>query len=322
VYADWLEEHGDARGELIRVEEEMRSVPVFSDRFWQLKPRRNALRSASPIRWLESMCYGTECEPVFRHPPKDWKEWWRLVREFTERWRRISLADVGGRQDELQATSAQLGRELPPSMCEWVAFAHDVRTSSDYHNVLRDVYQMEELQGHSAISLLLQCEGDYHWAVRHTDLTIPDPPVYGFHWDFEAPDPENTFVLDASNPNPVAEALSQFALSYSLSYAHGTGGGFGTDVDDSEELLRQLEEAFPVHFVLREMEIFEKNNMLVRLNHWRDREYISVEVFKPLPRAELPPFLLEYTQHGGYFHGMFAPDDSPHGATTFRGRTT
>ena len=31
IYADWLDEHGDAdRAELIRVEEEMRALPVFA----------------------------------------------------------------------------------------------------------------------------------------------------------------------------------------------------------------------------------------------------------------------------------------------------
>jgi uncharacterized protein (TIGR02996 family) len=32
VYADWLEDWGDARGELIHAEEEMRTVPIHSDR--------------------------------------------------------------------------------------------------------------------------------------------------------------------------------------------------------------------------------------------------------------------------------------------------
>ena len=46
VFADWLDERADPRGELIRVEEEMRTLPAFSDRFWELKPRRNELRAS------------------------------------------------------------------------------------------------------------------------------------------------------------------------------------------------------------------------------------------------------------------------------------
>ena len=44
VFSDWLDENDDPRGELVRVEEEMRQLPVFADRFWELKPRRNELR--------------------------------------------------------------------------------------------------------------------------------------------------------------------------------------------------------------------------------------------------------------------------------------
>src|SRR5215475_10196017 len=66
VYADWLDERDDPRGELIRIEEEMRTLPVFADRFWELKPRRNALRAQAGSEWCGRMRYGTECEPAFR----------------------------------------------------------------------------------------------------------------------------------------------------------------------------------------------------------------------------------------------------------------
>jgi uncharacterized protein (TIGR02996 family) len=59
VYADWLEERGDPRGELVRVEEEMRKLPVFSDEFWQLKRRRNELRASAATDWLGALGYGT-----------------------------------------------------------------------------------------------------------------------------------------------------------------------------------------------------------------------------------------------------------------------
>ena len=123
VFADWLDEHSDARAELIRVEEEMRELPVFADRFWELKPRRNELRTLAGAEWCGHMRYGTECEPVFRHGiPDGWRERWRLIREFTERWHRIPMPDVGGRQKEIAEAETRLGRELPPSVGEWVAF--------------------------------------------------------------------------------------------------------------------------------------------------------------------------------------------------------
>src|SRR5207248_10108910 len=65
VYADWLDEHGDPRGELIRIEEELRRVPVVADRYWELKPRRNQLRTLADPDWLRRVRYGTVYEPGF-----------------------------------------------------------------------------------------------------------------------------------------------------------------------------------------------------------------------------------------------------------------
>src|SRR5215203_5244784 len=86
VYADWLEERGDKRAELIRIEEEMRLLPFYGDRYWELKPRRNELRRQVHEEWLERMKYLQEHEPACKDIPKLWHEHWRLLREFTERW--------------------------------------------------------------------------------------------------------------------------------------------------------------------------------------------------------------------------------------------
>jgi uncharacterized protein (TIGR02996 family) len=306
VYADWLEERNDPRGELVRVEEEMSQLAVFSDQYWRLKPRRNELRTQARPDWLEAMHYGTDCQPIFRHGvPDGWKERWRLVREFIDQWHRLPLPDVGGRTDQICEIEVRLGRTLPPSVREWVAFAHDVRRSANYHDVLRDVYQMQELDGFSAISLLLECEGGYIWAVRHGDLAIPDPPVYGFHWDFENED-ESTFVPDQANP--IAPTVSAFAFGYVLA-TDGKGGGFGTDIAEARSLIRNLETTFTVRCRFGQKEIFEGENILVQLQP-TDRPSgtrISVKVAKPLPREAIPPFLWDCTHNGGWFQGMFDP---------------
>jgi uncharacterized protein (TIGR02996 family) len=301
IYADWLEE----RGEMIRVEEEMRALPVFSDRFWELKPRRLELLQQLDEPWLESIRYGTDCPPTFAHVPCGWREWWRLIRVLTERWhgsRGVSpLPDVGGRSAEVQAAEARLGVTFSPSMREWVAFARDVRRSGNYHDVLRDVYTMERLPNHPAISLLLQCEGDYYWAVHHADLDKIDPPVHGDHWDLDSPDPENTFVLDERSP--LAKTLTAFVLDYSLGYLHADGGGFGADVKDCGRIERELARDFPVTFDRGVTRIYEMDNILVQLQG----AYIKVNVFKPLPRDLIPDYLWDCTRDGGSFYGMFTP---------------
>src|SRR5262245_48376819 len=84
VYADWLEEHSQSqRAELVRLEEEMRQLAAHSDRYWALKPRRNALRDAADAEWLRRLRYGgTDYQPTFGDMPDGWRERWRLIREF------------------------------------------------------------------------------------------------------------------------------------------------------------------------------------------------------------------------------------------------
>jgi uncharacterized protein (TIGR02996 family) len=304
IYADWLQERGDPRGQLIRVEEAMRQLPVFSDRYWQLKPLRNELRAQAPPGWLEAMRYGTDCEPIFRHGwPNGWKQKWRLVREFVERWHQTPMPDVGGWTENVPETEARLGRTLPPSVREWVAFTRDAQSC----DVLRDGYQpLRELDGHRAISLLLQAEGDYHWAVRHADLRRADPPVYGFQLDYESEDEsESTFVPD--NVNPIADAVSSFAFHYALGYTSGEGGGFGTDVANPARLTRDLEATFPIRVRVGALEIYEAANIMVQVSR-RNRQsyaYLRVTVARPTPREALPAFLWGHALGGGYFQGMF-----------------
>jgi hypothetical protein len=218
------------------------------------------------------------------------------------------MPDVGGRTDEIRAVEARLGHVLSPSLREWVAFAHDVRRSQRYIDVRRDYYQMEELVGLSAVSLLLEGEGDYHWAIRHSDLALKDPPIHGFRWDFEQED-EETFVPDGDDP--VAPTLTSFVLHHVLDYTQADGGGFGTSIADRARLLRDLKATFPVHCRWEKLEIFEAENVLVRVgprSYTAPGGYLSVEVFKPLPREAVPELLWEYTRGGGSFHGMFIPE--------------
>jgi hypothetical protein len=192
-----------------------------------------------------------------------------------------------------------------------VGFAFDVR--EDYQGfgfVFRDIYQMEELEGHPAVSLLIQGEGDYQWAVRNEDFALPDPPVYGYCWDFDEP---NEGVFGPDGQSPLADHVTSFVLEYVLGYTRGEGGGFGTDVVDPARLRLDLEARFPVRCRVGEMELFEDDDILVRMSTTslmseRVRERINVEIARPLPREAIPPFLWEYTRNGGAFHGMFIPD--------------
>jgi uncharacterized protein (TIGR02996 family) len=191
VYADWLDERGDPRGELIRIEEQMRALPAFADRFWELKPRRNELRQRADPDWLAAFGYGTEYRPVFDHGvPDDWTGRWRLIRESVERRHGIPMGDVGGRAEEVRAAEGRLGLTLPPSVREWVAFAHDVGLEGTGApaaidrpwRVFPEPYRLDFAVDDSAVSLARDSHvEDCGWVVRTIDLGRPDPPVYSMY---------------------------------------------------------------------------------------------------------------------------------------------
>src|SRR5690242_10489438 len=55
VYADWLEERGDSRGELLRLVPEMWESPVCSGRYRRLRLRRDTLCRGCDCDWLKAM---------------------------------------------------------------------------------------------------------------------------------------------------------------------------------------------------------------------------------------------------------------------------
>jgi uncharacterized protein (TIGR02996 family) len=308
VYADWLEERGDPRCELIRVEEEMRQLPVFADRYWQLKPRQKELRRAVASEWLEAMHYGSDCQPLFGHGvPDGCAERWRLIREFANRWRGLALGDVGGRVDEIRAIEFRLGRTLPAAVRAWVAFAHDVRQNAHYFDVLRDFFVMDDLADQPAVSLLLQCEGDYYWAVRHADWHLPDAPVHGFHWEDNEDEDGETLVPDQANP--LASTVTAFALYYVMSNTTGQGGGFTTEVARPAKLLANLEKTFPVHCRFEHTDIFETENILVWLTATGSKSAMRLRFLlaKPMADEALPKVLRDCMRRGGAFLGTFGP---------------
>jgi uncharacterized protein (TIGR02996 family) len=186
VYADWLEERADPRAELIRLEEEMRRLPIAGDRYWQLKPRRNEHRNACDEEWLAELCYGTEYEPVFKDGASDVNGRWRLIREFVERCHKVPLPDVGGQIDWVRRVEQRVGYELPLSVREWIAFLYDLIDADGWDHVFRDSMSLEEVEAtgtfslNEAFSLMIQGESDYHWAVLKKEMDKDDPPVDGY----------------------------------------------------------------------------------------------------------------------------------------------
>jgi len=210
------------------------------------------------------------------------------------------------------ATEERLGRRLPLSVREWVAFAHDIRTDVDNRSLLTGeyvgVYQMQEIEGRQAICLQVDHTGKFLWAVRCADLEIIDPPVYFYDCDFSSPNPYAT--VTCRHPPRKDDTVTLFTLNYSLLCNQSAAGGFFTELfrndltKESEELVRACSNEFPVHFKLGNADIFEDENILVRLYHVSETNLqILVDLFRPMPREVLPEFLRDYSRQG--VHGMY-----------------
>jgi uncharacterized protein (TIGR02996 family) len=302
VYADWLEDHGDPRAELIRAEEEMRMLPAFSDNFWMLKLRRNEFRTRTNAEWCGRMGYGTECDPVFMHGlPEGWHERWRLVREFTERWYCIPMPDVGGRQTEIADVEARLEQVLPPSLRELVAFAHDWQHLMKSRYVFGYNYQMRQVLNQPAIALGLLTQAVAS-AVRHTNLQIPDPPVLHYFQREPCDDDQLNLDPDGESCSPVTVWVLQSAAIH----VPASGGSFMAVAQSHH--LDMLRESFTVARLDDDVTLFESCNILVKefRSPWKKgQRAVSVKLFRAIPRSQVPDVILDLAAHRRQGYGSF-----------------
>jgi uncharacterized protein (TIGR02996 family) len=319
VYADWLADRGDPRHELIRACEEMRRLPVSSDRYWQLKAIRNELRQGCTEQWLALTGYdGGDYDPLYRDGvPEDWKGRWRLIREYTERWHGIPMGDVGGRQAEVREAEQRLGRALPPSLREYVAYAHDVAPPGQFGVVHRDYYTMEPLAGQPALSVMALAEGDLSWAIHNDDLGLDDPPVYGYFWADGAG--AGARYAPADGDGPESGTLSDFVLGFVGAYKP-VSGDFLADVFDRGPLEEKLKAAFRVRLQLPWGTLYEGDGIMAYLyppsgdDHrpsLRRPARLEVCVHPKGTRASVPAFLWRYARRGNPRGGMFLRERGP-----------
>jgi uncharacterized protein (TIGR02996 family) len=324
AYADWLEERDDPRYELVRVCEAMRRVPVWSDRYWGLKTRRNELWAACPLGWLEATGYdGSRYDPVFRDGvPGGWRERWRLIREFTERWHGVAVPDIGGWRPEVRQVEERLGLALPPSAREYVAYAHDLREyGTPGHDPRRApamlfhcaLYQLERLVSRAAVSMIYYTLDDSTLGVALEDLGADDPGTIHFRRDeVDAEiggDGVPVEVLVPGARQPFGPSLTQSVFRH-LFIELPTAGWLEVALDASDEFLSRLTEAFPVHARFDDADVYEGDEMLALVSRARDGGgglIADVVIRRPVLVASVPAFLYETGQRRATASGMLGP---------------
>lgn len=228
----------------------------------------------------------------------DWSEGWTALDRFVGQWlqtdftRDLYSAHIG----EIERSAAIT---LPASMRSWCAFV--IASQRLAHFVWRDCLAIKPVPGHAALSLLIQGEADYYWAIQSANLIKTDPAVVGYYLDYDSE--ESEFSLAGT----WAPTVSAFALDYFLSYLQSPGGGFSVRQSSAsfhrEKLLTEF--GLPRHF--GHLELFHCDGVLAVLGglppSWR-HNVISFEIQTPRPFKQLPSLVQElfrdaYSTHGG-----------------------
>jgi hypothetical protein len=236
--------------------------------------------------------------------PEDWLDRWRAIRRFVKNWHGVPLPDVGGQREKIGRIESTLGYGLPGSFHEWIAFIYDLIDANGFELVFRDSLSFAEIEGTGAVSLLIQGEGDYHWAIEKADLSQDDAPVEGYQLNWE--DNAKGFVHDMR----WSPRLTTWAIRFILGYLTITSEGFGTKVKDFPAVFSEFCQNFPAHVSLDGDEVFEARNLLAVLSReygFGKTPYLNVSVWRPISKDDVPAFIWKLAKGGGWFGGMFAP---------------
>lgn len=173
-----LTEAGDPRGELAAIEGEVAAMELAAAGRDAKKDRRNELREQVATEWRDRFGFGTR--PGCDRPlpwPDDAATRWMALFEYIEE---CSLVWIPERVKRVFA-------ETRSSVAAWEALIEQVsKDERDYAGLFRDSVSLGGVRGWPELfSLMVQGEGDFHWAVAIAQRGEEDPPVHGLDLDYD-----------------------------------------------------------------------------------------------------------------------------------------
>jgi uncharacterized protein (TIGR02996 family) len=263
VYADWLDERDDPRGEYIRLQVEIERTAPHTDRYVALRTRLKALRGHIDSIWVEAMGYRPRHRPLFATLPEARQNRWCLVEEFIEVWHGPVRPEDGYSEAELQAAEQRLGCKLPAALREWYALAGRRQEAWSHQDHLVTLDRLQIFPDSDILIIRYENQGCEQWGIRAADLGQDDPPVIEVEADVQS--------------SPTITAFACLVLLYEVKFASGvfwTGGSFAEDVRIAATGKLSRCDLPDRYWVASPLGLFEGTNLIVE-HHGRDWLYVA-----------------------------------------------
>jgi hypothetical protein len=168
----------------------MQTLAPYSDRFWELRPRRASLKQGVSDEWLTTLGYNVY-RPLFTKMPLVREHRWRLISEFIETWHGPPGNSPGCTPKQISVAETKLGRPLPAALREWYERFGQHTGYWQGQDVWLDLQELSIEAGH--IHFRTENQSCAAWGVA-ADTEADDPPVCAFegvHLEGEAPQEES-----------------------------------------------------------------------------------------------------------------------------------
>ena len=250
--------------------------------------------------------------PVFTYKPDTLSEKWELITKFIEQWNSILIPTTDCTKLILELEE-KLNVRLPESFKNYITLSTQLLTlaikfpngmgSNAYSVLFRDRFVVEKIKNHDAISLMIQGEGDFYWAVRIDDLQLENPPVHGYVLDYED---SNNDKFDYSEQTH--SSITAFTISHLLSYTH-KNGGFSSNIDSEVNLSSLLKKCFSNFILFEGMEIYEAKNMIAFYPHDPNgiylKHHLSFHLWKDFKVWNIPKNIIKLSKEKYTCYGVF-----------------
>lgn len=235
---------------------------------------------------------------TFEPEPASYIEGWTIIRRLIKTWHQVTLdwndEDAGPVISKIENT---VGAKLPPSLKEWVRFLEKMKETDQW--IFRDCCDFSFNAGQERVTLLVQGEADYFWAVKKKDLALADPPVEGYQLDYESD--KGIFSWNRTETNK----LTSFGIKYILDYCYmflGTGG-FSAVVPDREIVVSDFMPVFEKGLRIEDYTIFESDGIIAFFTSTQAPE-ARLHVHYSMSLDQVPQCVKRYFRHRYSYYGV------------------